>query len=218
LEPIWIRKNGRYIYAVGLDTRYGRTLVAASHDRTYVANIVVAISTAIAEHQREKAPSPGRAITYENYFQIDDDYITVPGWSAPLSEIRHATSTGLEDQSAWTRVRSVFPVGFLVAGLTFKTVLELGDPWFTVPGAILAIVIVFALVVFRKRRKYGKEKAETIDRVYIATVDTTIDTIPVLISADKDYVDRFVSVVNEAVRKCNEQVSRRSKATVRGST
>jgi hypothetical protein len=212
------QKNWRYIYAVGLATGYRQTLVAASHDRTYIANIVVAISNAIAQHQNRKAAAVEPSITYDNYFQIDDNYINVPGWSVPLSDVKYATRTSVEDQSTLTRVWSGVPVGFLVASVTFKSILELGGPWSIVPVIFLVVAVVIVLLLFGKRQKDRRHKVDTLDRVYIANVGTPLDLVPVLISVDKDYVDRFVSVVNEAVRKRDRKLSRHSKVTVRGST
>lgn len=212
------QRNWRYIYAVGLEIGHRQTLVAASHDRTYIANIVIAISTALAQHQNRKAAAVEPSITYDNYFQIDDNYINVPGWSVPLSDVKYATRTSVEDESSLTRVWSGVPVGLLVASVTFKTILELGGPWSIVPVIFLVLAVVFVLLLFGKRQKDRRDKVDTLDRVYIANVGTALDIIPVLISVDKDYVDRFVSLVNEEVRKHQKQLSRHSKVTVRGST
>jgi hypothetical protein len=205
------RKKWRYIYAVGLDTGYGRTLVAASHDRTYIANIVVEISSAIAAHRGRKVQAQEPVITYDNYFYIDNRYLTVPGWSAPLTDIKYAARATLEEESYLVRFWSIFPIGLLLASFAFKTMLELGDSWFTGVVVALALTVSLALIVGGKRRK---DKAEMLTRVYVANVGTTLDVFPVLISADKDYVDRFVSVVNETVRERDRQVRKRSKATV----
>jgi hypothetical protein len=177
---------------------------------------VVAISTAIAQHQDRKAAAVEPTITYDNYFQIDDRYLSVPGWSVPLSDIKYATRVQLEGESSLTRLSSAIPVGLLVASFTFKSMLELGDSSFSIMAAtFFVLIIMLALLVLGKQRK---TKADIIDRLYVANIGTTMDVVPVLISVDKEYVERFVSVVNEEVRKHQKQISRHSKVTVRGST
>ncbi len=208
------QKNWRYVYAVGLETTYGQTLVAASHDRVYTANIVVAISAALAQHQDRKTAGLQPAVTYDNYFQVDDTYLHVPGWSIPLSDIKYVTRTSMEDQSPMTRLLSRAPIGLLVASITFKSILEIGDSWLNVlVVAFVALCVMLVLFVLAKQRR-----GDILDRVYIANVGTSIDLVPVLVSVDKDYVERFVSVVNDAVRKRDRKLSRHSKVTARGST
>ncbi|HEY0070130.1 MAG TPA: hypothetical protein VGE04_09210 [Chloroflexia bacterium] len=188
------RKSWPYIYTADLSTDYGRTMVAASSDKTYIENIVSNVSAAIAGHL--EAP-----VTYDNYFRVDDSKVSVPGWSAPISDIKSASRTKLQGRNYYLATAAWQPVVILVLGATIKVQAKLLDPNFfpAVWGTLIAILL-FAnwWVSGRKRVKGG---VPTINHIHVGWVYTGGNTVPVLMSIDYGFVDKFVTSINETVRK-----------------
>ena len=214
------RKYWRYIYAADLNTDYGRTLVAASHDEIYITHIVSTINAALAELRKvkhltgegesgDKALSGNAALhngqslrtpmLYDNYFRISD-YVEVPGWSALLSDVRYANKTRLEGRDNHFGIRPWQPLLFLVFGVTIKTGSRLfPDPLFIAVSIVMAIIILLSLWARSKNKL--KKGPQTIDYIYIARLGVAGNDMPVLISVDHGFVDKFVTSITEVVRK-----------------
>lgn len=219
----WLYKKAhekwQYIYAADLNTDYGKTLVAASHDRTYIAHIVATISAALVKHRqitkpaREETPGNNSPVNaaglqhtqslqttalYEHYFQIGDGYVEVPGWSAAMTDVRYASKRKIEGRNNDFSVRPQRPLEFLAMGVTLKIGIELSpDLFFTMLSIALAIIIVISLWA-RSRSKLQKGP-RTIDYIYIASLGVAGKDVPVLISIDHGFADKLVSIVNEVI-------------------
>jgi hypothetical protein len=214
------RENRQYIYAADLNTDYGRALVAASHDRTYITHIVSTISGALAEHRKverlngegesgaealssDAALQNGQSLQttalYDSYFRISD-YVEVPGWSAPLSNVRYASKAKLEGRNNNFGIGPWQPLFSLVFGVTIKIGSKLfPDPLYIAFSIVVAIIILIGLWARSKNKL--KKGPQTIDYIYIARLGVAGNDIPVLISVDHGFVDKFVRSINETVRK-----------------
>ncbi|MDQ3703828.1 MAG: hypothetical protein M3437_01150 [Chloroflexota bacterium] len=215
------QRNWQYIYAASLDTNYGMTMVAASHDGTYIARIVADINAALAAHKevvkpparkedgwktfdsgptRQDHKSTHAPILYDNYFRISDSYVEVPDWSAPLADVRYAAKSKLEGWPSFSGIDPRRPLVFLTMGVTLKIGFELWRDVTMIAVAILVAMLIL-LALWGRRKSKDEKELPTMDYVYIALLSVAGKDVPAIISTDRGFVDKLVSSINEIVQE-----------------
>ena len=225
---MWIdreaRKRWRYIYAADLVTDYGKTLVAASHDRSYVEHTVATINETLtrsretakgtSERIDEGAESADAPVVYDHYFRLDDNSASISGWSVPLDDVRYASKAKLEgrnyQQENWNK--AWLPPLYLLGFMTFDTLVRIGGPIFLGIVAVLG----FGLMAFSiwKSDLRVKGKVPLIKYIYIVRLGVAGEDVPAIISIDHGFVDKFVTSVQETIKRRNLPSYKRRRATV----
>jgi hypothetical protein len=231
------RKKWQYVYAAELDTDYGKTLIAASLDKTYIEQIVANVSAALARHgggtpfnavegpgatpassnaASEEAGAAQEGVVYDNYFRIDGSHVSVPGWSTAISEVRHASKKKLEARSLDQRRSPWDPVACLALGVILKTQNELFGPdllFYILAGLVIVAAILLFVVWWTTGRDKPKTSLPTFDQIYVGKLIAGGRDVPTLISIDQGFVDQFISSVKEAVSNHKASTGRSPSAT-----
>lgn len=235
------KKQVMQLYTADLDTEYGRSVIAASRDRAYVEEIAATITAAIAENRKtrqssaqqqsvmhttghaaeapskEAVPTP---VVYENYFRIEGGNISTPEWSTPISNLRSASLITTPGRGNWDGNHTILsPLWYLGMGFLLRLQLTFGGAYFYVLLAVCGVILaVFRLTAWRETRKMGLKKGvPTVHTVYIVKLDVTGDVTGheerTLLTIDYGFADKFVSSVNEAVRKHKASAGRSTRTT-----
>lgn len=229
-----ISKERSNIYAAYLMTEYGGTFIAASYDKAYIEQIVATVTAAIKEH-RKKTPSAVQEespayssgqeassfsssplqtpVVYENYFRLDDFNISAPDVSMPISNVRHASITKVYGEKNSVLFDPWWPVLFLLGTAALRALFAFGSATVLAFASLPIAAILIFMVWKADIKKRPKKSVLTANYIYIGKLHMPGKSLHAVVSIDHGFVDKFVSSVNEAIRKHKASAGRSTRTT-----